>query len=181
MYDVHNASLRYLGRLRGLYSVQVYRKLWSCVARSLIVSVSCHCCTAYGNSISGQEMERIQKLQSTTLYVLHNYRRYNHVSVFWDAANRLPLKAVCRAQARCLVHRVLKVREPQNLLDRLHSRVGVAMRSTRQDGQLHFQRVGRKGSPTSHRPRTTTSPVVWSYWNQKKLKLRYIQISNSLF
>uniref|UniRef100_A0A1B6LWV1 Uncharacterized protein n=2 Tax=Graphocephala atropunctata TaxID=36148 RepID=A0A1B6LWV1_9HEMI len=142
---------RALGRLRGLYR---YKTLLPEIAKlrvvqSLILSVLYYCFPAFGNSVSGEDMERMQKFQNAALRFVYNLRRRDHVSASRDAANMLPMKTVCRALTCCLVHRVLTLGEPQYLVDRLPSRGEVAHRSTRQEGQLHFPRVrleiGRKG------------------------------------
>ena len=147
---VTNAIQRALGRLRGLYRFRALlpepAKLQ--LMQSLVLSVMYYCYPAYGNSISKEEVGRIQKLQNSTIRFIFNLRRFDHVSAYRDAANMLPMDAVCRLLTCCMIHKALTLKEPQYLSERLLYREEVSQRSTRQNGKLHFPKVrlevGRK-------------------------------------
>jgi hypothetical protein len=148
---VTNASQRALGRLRGLYR---FRSLLPESAKlqlmqSLVLSVMYYCYPAYGNSISKEDIGRVQKLQNSAIRFIFDLRRFDHVSVYRDAVNMLPMDVVCRLLTCCMVHKALTLKEPQYLREKLLYREEVSQRSTRQDGELHFPKVrlevGRKG------------------------------------
>jgi hypothetical protein len=140
-----------LGRLRGLYR---YRNILPeaaklQLAQSLVLSVLCYCFPAYGNSITREEMSRLQKLQNSALRFVYGIRRRERISPFREAAGLLRMDAVCRLQTCSLIHRALVQQEPQYLVERLVPRGGMAVRETRHNALLHFPKVrlevGRKG------------------------------------
>src|SRR5436190_5492449 len=145
------ATQRAIGRLRGMYRHRLILPETAKIRlmHSMIWSVFLYCYPAYGNSISREDIDRIQKVQNMTVRFIYNLRKYDHISAYRDAAKMLPMETVCRIQTCCLVNRVLSLQEPSYLAERLLYRGGVADRSTRQDNQLHFPRVrleiGRRG------------------------------------
>jgi len=140
-----------LGRLRGMYRLRTILPEAAKIqlVESMILSLLYYCFPAYGNSISKEDMNNIQKLQNTAVRFIYNLRRYDHVSTCREAAGFLPMEATCRLQTCCLINRVLANQEPQYLAERLPYRGDVAARSTRHDDLLHFPRVrlevGRRG------------------------------------
>lgn len=146
-YSMHRA----LGRLRGLYRFKSllpeYAKLR--LIQSVVLSVFSYCYPAYGNSISKGDISRIQKLQNSTIRFVFNLRCFDHVTPYRAAADLIPMDSVCKILTCCMVHKVLKIREPRYLSEKLMYREEVAHRSTRQDFRLHFPKVklevGRKG------------------------------------
>jgi hypothetical protein len=137
------ASQRALGRLRGLYR---FRSLLPEAAKvqivqSLILSVFSYCFPAYGNSLSREDLGRIQKLQNSAVRFIFCLKRSDHVSPYREAVKLLPMETVCRILTCCMTHRVLTSREPDYLCERLSSRDEVSERRTRHGGRLHFPRV----------------------------------------
>lgn len=148
---VSYAMQKALGRLRNL---QRYRSVLPETAKlkivqSMVLSVFYYCLPAYGNSISRGDIDRIQRLQNSAVRFVFNLRKRDHVSPYREAANLLPMEAVCKMQTLCMIHRILTLAEPQYLTERLVSRGEVSGRNTRHEAQLHFPRVrlevGRKG------------------------------------
>ncbi|KAG8247048.1 hypothetical protein J6590_071018 [Homalodisca vitripennis] len=70
---------------------------------------------AYGNSISREDVGKIRNLQNSTIRFIFNMRRVDHISPFRDAVKLLPVEAVCRIVTCCMVHKVLKFKEPHYL------------------------------------------------------------------
>lgn len=147
---VTHATQRAIGRLRGLYR---FRTLLPETAKlhlmqSLILSVFTYCLPAYGNSISGENMYRIQKLQNSAIRFIFHLRRFEHVSPYRDAAGMMLVESICRMMTCCMVHKALVEQEPQYLCERLTFREEVSQRSTRHGNLLHFPKVrleaGRK-------------------------------------
>ncbi|XP_054264312.1 uncharacterized protein LOC128996518 [Macrosteles quadrilineatus] len=141
---VTHASQRALGRLRGLYR---FRSLLPESAKlrlmqSLVLSVFTYCLPAYGNSISGVDMTRMQKLQNSAIRFIFCLKKFEHVSPYRAVAGMTTVDTVCRIMTCCMVHKALVLQEPQYLLERLSFREEVSQRSTRHGGlQLHFPRV----------------------------------------
>ncbi|XP_054257502.1 uncharacterized protein LOC128982572, partial [Macrosteles quadrilineatus] len=126
-------SQRALGRLRGLYR---FRGLLPEAAKlqlvqSLILSVFYYCFPAYGNSISREDMYRLQRLQNSTIRFIFCLNKFDHVSPFREVASLLPVEAMCRLLTCCMTHRVLSLCEPDYLRERLSLRDEVSQRRTR--------------------------------------------------
>lgn len=137
---------RALGRLRGLYR---FRSLFPESAKiqlinSLILSSFYYCYPAYGNSISKEDKERIQRLQNSAVRFIFNLRRFDHVSSFREDINMLPMDTMCRMFSSCMVHKTLALNEPRYLSERLSFRAEVSQRDSRHGGALHFPRVSRE-------------------------------------
>lgn len=147
---VTHSIQRAVGRLRGLYR---YRSLLPesvklQLMQSLVLSVFYYCYPAYGNSISKEDSQRIQRIQNTAIRYVFSLRRFDHVSSFRDEINMLPMEITCRILTSCMTHKALTLGEPQYLCERLMYRDEVSQRSTRHNRLLHFRRVrlevGRK-------------------------------------
>ena len=134
---------RALGRLRGLYR---FRTLLPDAAKlqiiqSVILSIFYYCYPAYGNSISKEDMNRIQKLQNTAIRFVYDLKRFDHVSPFRDVSNLALMETACRVQTCCMIHKTLTLQEPAYLLERLQRRDQIVLRGTRHGDRLHFRRV----------------------------------------
>lgn len=149
--DHVNASIqRAVGRLRGLYR---FRKLLPEpvkleLIQALVLPVFYYCYPAYGNSISREDIQRIQRLQNTAIRYVFGLSRFDHISSFRNEIKMFPMETVCMILTNSMIHKALEIGEPQYLCERLPFRDRISQRSTRQSRQLHFPKVrlevGRK-------------------------------------
>jgi len=104
-----------LGRLRGMYRFKdllpEHGKIK--LIQSLVLSLFYYCYPAYGNSISKEDMVRIQKLQNTAIRFVYGLKRFDHVSSYRQAANLPLMEDVCRVLTGCVVHKTLTLGEPE--------------------------------------------------------------------
>lgn len=148
---VTHAIQRALGRLRGLYRFRdlLPESTKFRLMQSLVLSVFQYCYPSYGNSISRENITRIQKMQNTAIRFIFQLKRYDHVTPFRDAVNLLPMEDICKILTGCMTKKILKLREPEYLYEKLVYREEVSHQNTRQDKTLHLPRVrlevGRKG------------------------------------
>ena len=139
-----------LGRLRGMYRFKdlLPESAKVKLIQSCVLSLFYYCYPAYGNSISREDMERVQKLQNTAVRFVYGLKRFDHVSPYRQDAKLPLMEDVCRVLTCCMVHKTLALGEPEYLARRLRRRDEVALRGTRHGEMLHFPRVrlevGRK-------------------------------------
>ena len=115
----------------------------------MVLSTFYYCYPACGNSITMHDAQRVQKIQNSTLRYVFSLRREDHVSEYRDAFNMLCMGDFCRLMTNSMTHKVLTLKEPQYLSERLRYRDEVSQRDNPQrDRKLHFRRVrlelGRK-------------------------------------
>ena len=143
--------LKALGRLRGMYRFKdlLPESAKVKLIQSCVLSLFYYCYPAYGNSISKEDIERVQKLQNTAIRFVYGLRRFDHVSSFRQDAKLPLMEDVCRVLTCCMVHKTLTLGEPEYLARRLRRRGEVALRGTRHGEMLHFPRVRLEGGRKS--------------------------------
>lgn len=94
--------------------------------QSLVLSVFCYCYPAYGNGISKEDSQRIQRNQNVNFCFPYSLRRFDHVSPYREDANPLPMETVWRVLARHMMHKGLKYGKPLYLCERLKLRADVS-------------------------------------------------------
>ncbi|KAG8276118.1 hypothetical protein J6590_072136, partial [Homalodisca vitripennis] len=77
------------------------------IMQSLILSVFYYCYPAYGNSMSGGDACRIQKVQNSAVRFIFCLNRQEHVSPFREKVGMAPMEDVCRVLTNCMTHKVL--------------------------------------------------------------------------
>lgn len=130
--------------------------------QTAVLSVVYYRFPAYGNSITGEDMNQLQNIQNSAVRLIFTLKLFDRVSPFREAIKMLPIKAMCRLQTFCMIHKIIKFNEPHYFSDRRLFRGEVSQRSTRQDGKLQFPNVrlevGRRASRIMGRICSTAFP-----------------------
>ena len=173
----HNIQKAF-GRLRGMYRFKdlLPEPTKLRIIQTIVLPVFYYCYPAYGNSISKGDKDRIQRLQNSAVRFVYGLKRRDHVTPYREASNLPLMETICSRLTCCMIHKVLKKREPQYLSEKLQYREEVAQRGTRHGMNLHFPRVrleeGRRSfsyfGPKLYNDLTENVKSIDSYMSFKK-------------
>ena len=127
-----------LSHLRGHLPTAVL----SALIHALVFSQIRYCISVYGNGKKGN-LSRIQKIINYSAKIIFGRRKYDHVSDLLHRLGWLSAEGIASYHTLCVLHRVLRSGEPEQLaagLSTVAEARAAADRMTRQDGLLSVPR-----------------------------------------
>ncbi|KAG8316188.1 hypothetical protein J6590_057385 [Homalodisca vitripennis] len=107
------------------------------------------------------------ELQTSVIRFIFNLRQVDHISPFREAVKLLPVEAVCMLLTCCMVHKVLKSREPQYLSKKLFIRQDGRRWKSKEEVSIILAQAFAMASPNIERGRIKN---LSSFFKNLKIK-----------
>ena len=112
------------------------------LVNALVISQVCYCVSIYGND-SKVNFSRLQKIINYGAKTVFGRKKYDHVSDLLDKLGWLSAENLTAYHTLCMVHKVLRLGEPEGLaagFAEVREALSVSARTTCQDRNLHVPR-----------------------------------------